>query len=168
MENETWKDIDGFKGHYQVSNIGRVKSIKFIKHRILSQTDNKGYFKIGFILNGKYTNIGVHRLVGLSFLDGYKDGLEINHKNGIKRDNRVENLEWVEHSVNMNHASVNNLVRKGIKTHDNKLSENEVLKIRSIYKNKKIKSTYRSLAKDFGVCYKTIGSIIKRKKWRHI
>ena len=100
MTNEIWKDIEGYKGHYQVSNMGNIKSLKRSKHLILKGTPNgNGYKLVGLYLNGvKY--YPVHRLVALAFCSGYEKGLHVDHINGIKTDNRAINLRWVTHRQN--------------------------------------------------------------------
>lgn len=111
---EIWKDIKGFEGRYMVSNTGMVKSLKRIRkfgsqvreinERILKTAcDRNGY---PFIVLSDYPNKKqsmVHRLVALAFIDN-PDGLPcVNHKNGIKTDNTVDNLEWVTYSENSKH-----------------------------------------------------------------
>lgn len=102
---ETWKDINNYIGIYQISNIGRIKSlpkyngigkIKFLK----PYSVGKGY--LGVKLKNK--NYSIHRLVGEYFIDNPDNKTQINHKNGIKTDNRVENLEWSTPKENINHA----------------------------------------------------------------
>ena len=93
MENEIWKDVLDFEGLYQVSNLGRVKSLKFGKEKILNPgNDYRGYVRI--CLNNhniKKKIIKVHRLVWESF--NTKTDLQIDHINGIKTDNRLFNLQ---------------------------------------------------------------------------
>lgn len=106
---EQWKEIVGTNGRYFVSNYGRIKSIGGKKgkteYKIMKQsTINSGYKTIKLFVNGKHETFLVHRLVAIAFL-GEHPGLDINHKNGIKTDNRLNNIEWCTRKENMEHCS---------------------------------------------------------------
>ena len=111
MEEE-WKDIEGYENKYQVSNLGRVKRILYKnqystkpKENILAKRcDGKGYAQVILYKNGKGKSIKVHRLVGKAFIPNTENKPQINHINGIKDDNRVENLEWCTNRENQIHA----------------------------------------------------------------
>lgn len=115
---EVWKDIDGFKGLYQVSNLGRIKALekktrthnghktwpeKIIKPII----QHSGYAHVGLWKNGRQTQSCVHRLVAYAFChnDATLFKNQVNHKNENKLDNRASNLEWVTPQENTNHGS---------------------------------------------------------------
>lgn len=99
---EIWKEIEGFE-NYMISNLGRVYSFK--NHKILkSSLDSKGYHRVDLFKNGKRYVGSVHRLVGNAFIPNLLNLPEINHKNGITIDNKIENLEWMTHKQNGRHA----------------------------------------------------------------
>lgn len=110
---EIWKDISGYVGLYQVSNLGRVKSLTReierktgnykIQGKILSLIKMKnGYLRVGLYKNKKYKLHAVHRLVAQNFLNNPNNFPQVNHKNEVKTDNRVENLEWTTREKNIN------------------------------------------------------------------
>mgnify|MGYP003404826262 FL=1 len=118
LKSEIWESVIGFEGIYEVSNLGRVKSV----NRILYKSDDKiqkrkekfmkaklkgnGYFQFCLSKNGIKKYISTHRLISLAFIPNPKNKTQVNHKNGIKTDNRIENLEWVTHSENALHSSI--------------------------------------------------------------
>lgn len=112
---ETWKDIKGWEGQYKVSNVGKVQSLKKSgRLRKPSLTDD-GYLVLDLYGKNKREKVLVHRLVATAFLSEGKDltGLEVNHIDGNKLNNSVENLEWVTHSENILHAYKNKLIPNG-------------------------------------------------------
>lgn len=101
--NEIWKDILWYEGLYQVSNLSRVKSLR--KWIVLSQwMTSKWYYTVSLAKEHKQKTFPIHRLVSLCFLENPHNYKCVNHKNWIKSDNHVENLEWCTHSQNTKHA----------------------------------------------------------------
>ena len=98
--NEIWKDIEGYDGLYQVSNKGNVRRYrknfryKYNRYRLLNPFLVEGYLKVGLYMNGIMQHKLVHRLVISEFKGSY-EGMQVNHMNENKKDNRIENLEWV-------------------------------------------------------------------------
>jgi len=119
---EIWKDIDEFNGDYQKSNFGRVKSVArtvngprgevHLSDRLLSQVVNKkGYIEYQITHNGKHYSRKAHRLVALAFIDNTKGLPQINHIDGNKQNNSVDNLEWCDNRHNTIHAYQNGLIK---------------------------------------------------------
>lgn len=108
--NEVWKDVVGYEGYYQVSNLGRVKNVK--TQRILRQAKDKGnYCIVSLSKQCKHKTRTVHSLVAESFIrkTNKKQKLQVNHKDGNKSNNNVNNLEWITPSENLKHAYENGL-----------------------------------------------------------
>jgi len=139
IEGEIWKSILGFENMYEVSNYARVKSLSRLirkskkvgniisKDIILKQRKDKdGYLMLGLNKNSKFYTVKVHRLVAQEFIPNHENKPNVNHKNGIKNDNRVENLEWCTESENSIHCyrvlkrKGSNLGRLGVKNKNSK------------------------------------------------
>jgi len=151
-ETEIWKDVLGYESFYEVSNLGNVKTLgnnKFGNIRVMKNTLRKGYCHVGLRINNIQKMFRVHRLVAEAFIPNPNKKSQVNHINGIKNDNRLENLEWATAFENMQHASVNNLlnVAKGEKHYNFKLSEEKISEI--IYLSDKF--TQKELCLKFGV-----------------
>lgn len=105
--NETWKDIPGYENLYQISSLGRVKSLNYggtSKEKLLKPgLNSRGYYQVSLFKNGEQKNFKVHRLVALAFIPNPDNKECVDHINGIKVDNRVENLRWCTHKENMNY-----------------------------------------------------------------
>src|ERR1043166_4425627 len=102
MSVETWRPVPGYGGLYEVSDMGRVKSCR--KRKLLALVVNKrGYVQCNFYRQKLVKNYLVHRLVAMTFIGSIPVGMQVNHKNGVKTDNRLENLELVTPERNLRH-----------------------------------------------------------------
>lgn len=100
---ENWRHIIGYKGLYEVSNRGRIRNTT--SQSIIKPTnDGEGYMKVMLYKNGTRRNLRVHILVAKAWIRNRKGKREVNHKNKIRHDNYVDNLEWVTRSENMIHC----------------------------------------------------------------
>jgi hypothetical protein len=118
---EIWKDIEGYEGIYQVSNLGRVRSLDrcievtnrwgslstyFYRGKVLSQAiDGRGYCMVNLANHSTYKICRVHQLVARAFVDGWFEGAVVNHKDENKRNNLPSNLEWVTFAYNLNYGT---------------------------------------------------------------
>lgn len=126
LQNEIWKDITGYEGLYQVSSLGRIKSLtrfneyynaihkiktkRIQKEKILNYSkNNRGYLQVCLTKNGKSKTYIVHRLVAKAFLSNSKSKEQVNHIDGNKENNSIDNLEWVTSSENNKHAFITGL-----------------------------------------------------------
>ena len=135
---ETWKDIPGYEGLYKVSNTGKVKSMNY-RHsdvpRILATVDNGyGYYIVILYLNSVRKSASVHRLVWTAFNGPIPEGLQINHLNENKADNRLENLSLCTPKENTNYG-----------TRNKRASEKHCKRIQMLDKNNNTLKTFNSL-----------------------
>lgn len=182
MEEE-WRDIAGYEGLYQVSNLGRVKSLerripnsrgfgtRIVREMIKKQSCIEGrYCSASFNNNGHHKTIVIHRIVAKTFISNPKNKPTVNHRDGNKHNNRVENLEWATYSENNRHA-INDLNAKragpkGSRSSLSRLKENQVGEIKKLLKL----GIYfdREIAWMFKVDRSCITSIKLGKTWKHV
>lgn len=125
---EVWKVVKGFEGFYEVSNLGRVRSVertvlykdgrKFNYKSILLKAgkDQRGYLQVGFNKNGANSTHRIHRLVAENFIPNHSINKEVNHIDGVKENNKLDNLEWVTSSENTKKGYELGLFEKARKT----------------------------------------------------
>lgn len=170
--DEIWKKIKNFED-YEVSNLGRIRSLKRSKQKIMSlKFDTKKYNIIGLCMNGKLSTKKVHRLVAEAFISNPKNKATVNHIDGNKTNNKVDNLEWLTNEENMAHAAKLGLKKqkKGLESKQMKLSLEDILNIRDLYESTqgkpyKERYSYSKLAKKYNVDATTIMNIIKKQKY---
>ena len=168
-EEEEWRDVIGYEGIYQVSNMGRVRRVSGGPgarpgHTLNPNRDNNGYLLVNLCRNGRGTSLRIHSLVCQAFHGHPPDSsYEVNHKNGKRGDNRVSNLEWVTYSENLMHA-YRVLNRKRIRV--SKLTSDQVRQIRELWATGDYTQT--GLGKLFGISQATVWEIINRRIWAHL
>lgn len=178
MMEETWKEHPMYKG-YEGSTLGKVRSwrrsfwgrVFYRKEPFIMSlcpaSETVPYFRIILSFKSKPITVIVHRFIAECFLPNPDNKKQVNHKNGIKTDNRVGNLEWVTCSENHFHAYATGLrTKKGEHHHLNKLTDADVLKIREDYSTGKVSQV--ELAQQYGVTYSSIGMVVSGKRWSHI
>ena len=108
MQDEVWKDIPDYEGLYQVSNLGRVKSLNKYHHKkeqiLKNRITKDGYYETVLCKKGKMSFFRTHRLVAIAFIPNLLNKPQINHKDGNKLNNNVKNLEWCTLQENKEHA----------------------------------------------------------------
>lgn len=171
---EEWRNIIGYEGYYQISNYGRVKSIPrkgIVNGLILKQSLNhKGYPRIRFCKNYIKSTSTVHRLVANAFIPNPKNKPQVNHKNGIKINNFLYNLEWSTGLENMRHGFSSGLFANrpvGIHHPCATLTEDQVLEIRRLVLLPNRPPT-AEIAEMFNAKESNIYKIIARTIWKHI
>ena len=114
---EVWKDICGYEGLYQVSNLGRVRSLHYRNtdevRELFLKPHNRGYLQVELHKNGDRKMFTVHRLVAIAFVEGFSEDREVNHIDENKHNNRADNLEWMSTSENVRYSISH---RKKVKT----------------------------------------------------
>lgn len=172
MENEIWKDIQGYEGLYRVSNLGNVIGLEiktkfgtgykiYPLRNIRVWNDKKGYCYVTLSKNKKAKHFLLHRLVALSFLKNKENKPQINHKNGIKSDNTINNLEWCTAKENLEHAVKKGLnLKHSIYNYQSKLSLNDVDFIR------KCNLTQKELKIKFNISQTSISKVLLNKTYK--
>ena len=175
---EIWKDIPEFNNEYQISNLGRIRSKEAVimrsngsphtrKSKILKPALDGGYLKGAVCIDKKLVPYRIHKLVANAFVDGKKEWLEVNHINGIKSDNKAENLEWVTRSQNLIHAVKTGLlpVTRGSQRTQAKMTEETV---REIYKLKSEGIQRKFIVERLGITVNMYKDLMRGKTWKHV
>lgn len=175
---EEWRPIKGYEGFYEVSNLGRVRSLD---REIVRNDERKQFYhgitlkniitKIGYAAvflckNNKYTLSHIHRVVATAFIPNPQSLPQVNHIDGNKQNNHVDNLEWCTAKQNTIHAFNTGLIKSGAKHHASKLTFEQVQKIRNEYIPYDRLHGGVALSKKYGVSPETINKIIHNKTYK--
>lgn len=166
-QEEVWKELIGFDYKYIMNIYGDVINITNGKCVFVKKSLNgSGYYRVHLKINNKHKDFVIHRLIAINFIPNPNNKPEINHKNGIKSDNSIDNLEWVNRSENVLHAFRNKLKisAKGERHGRSKLTEEDVFNIRKIGNSL---SAYK-VGKMFSVGHRAIRLILIGETWTHI
>ena len=177
---EIWRSVKGYEGLYEISNLGNFRGLP----RKLTQKNGHPYYVTGKDIKGCISPVtgyrvvslsdsetkklkSIHRLVAIAFIPNPLNKPEVNHIDGNKLNNRVDNLEWVTSSENQIHAHKIGLQPEmfGEGHPNSKLTETDVLKIREEYKNGKLQ---REIAEEFGICRQNVSDIVNFKLWKRV
>lgn len=178
---EIWKNIVGYGNNYMVSNFGRVKSMprkidngfnkRLSREKILKPSIREGYERVCLCDNKKDCRISIHRLVAEAFIPNPHNLKQINHKDFIKNNNHVSNLEWCSPSQNVQHFLKGNrrTCRTGDNHHSTKISQEIAAKIKQIHKEQKIGALrIKNLLEIKNVSVQAIHHIISGKNFKYI
>lgn len=156
---EIWKSVLGYEGLYMVSSTGIVRNsgLSTLKPSIRSKT--APYLAVSLTKNGRSCSHFLHRVVATAFLENKSDLPFVNHIDGVKTNNSVENLEWVSATENMRHAIQKGLLKKGNENHRRVLRDAEVEELIKRFTNGESR---KCLAKAYGCSRRTVHRITVR------
>lgn len=178
---EIWKPIASYEGYYEVSNLGRIRSvtrtyskrvrnggisIRTVKGRVLKPATNCPYLTV--CLHGEHgrKTHAVHKLVALAFVPNTDNLPQINHKDEDKRNNRADNLEWCDASYNTTYGTISDRKRLKLNGEGNPHSCLTAEQVKEIRQSSSAGVPYETLAKLFGVSRDTIYQIVTRRRWK--
>ena len=175
---ESWRDVVGYEGYYQISDFGNVRSLgrrvrngsgtRRVRARVVRQGKHKqGYRVVALQRGNRSRSFLVHRLVAAAFLPSIPTGSEINHKDGDKCNNTLSNLEIATRQENIDHAVRTGLIdNKGEKNARAKITAERVQEIRTLHAAGGV--GYKAISKRFGLPWGTIRNVVKRRTWAHL
>lgn len=174
-----WMIISDYEGYYQISATGAIRSLDRTVKRgrgglvvikakdMIIQVDENGYNYVKLNKLGKSKSFKIHVLVAKAFISNPLNKPFVNHKDGNKNNNNVNNLEWCTQSENEKHAHKTGLKNHKGENHPNhRLTDEIVIAVRDMFENKGI--SQREIGRKLGLNYKTINKIVHRQRWAHI
>jgi hypothetical protein len=179
MEQDLWHQVLGFENSYAINRNGVIKSISryvrcgkgaaFLRLKpeqiIKPYLGTDGYLYVFLSYNGQTKHLAIHRILASIFIPNPENKREVNHKNTIRTDNSIDNLEWATPKENIQHSikiGTNTQCLPGIHNPAAKLTEKQVLEIREL------PGSQSSIAKKYNVSRRTIGFIKRRERWAHL
>ena len=169
---EEWRPTVGYEGLYEVSSHGRIRRVSptHLNRNVgglLNPWSAADYHRVELCIEGNNATFGVHQLVAEAFLGPCPPDREVNHKNGVKHDNRAENLEYLTHQENMAHAGqvLGVMGSRGTKNGRSKLTEGQVQEARDRHAGGE---SCPMIAKRFGVGRLAIQRVVNGKRWNHV
>ena len=172
MKKEIWKDIEDYEGFYQVSNFAQVRGLdrtrwtgqtySKVTGRVSAQSDNNGYKQVSLWKNNKGKMYKVHRLVARAFIGVCPTGYDCCHINGIKDDNRVENLKYGTRSENEMDKVGHGKDQRGIKHWNSKLTPKHITVIKQLYD---LRISQQKIAELFGLTQQGVYDVLKGNTW---
>lgn len=164
---EGWREVPGTEGRYSVSSLGRVRSDWQGGGILAVHAGRKGYLQVRLSLRCGRPTFRVHRLVAAAFIGPRPVGMQVDHKDGNKINNRPENLEYVTCRENIRRcwkAGLHGVEHcRGEANNKAKLTEEDVRTIRAIYPARSL----AELARTYGVTVANVSSVVRRKTWKH-
>lgn len=164
--SEQWKSVSGYGGYYEVSDHGRVRSFPraTTPGGILKPGKSNGYMTVALHTHGKRKTMGVHRLVAIAFIgEPPFDDAQVNHKDGDRSNNHVDNLEWVSIKDNIRHGI--NILQSINPRRREKLTPDQV---RDIRQRRSRGVLLRELAMEYGVSVGCISDVAVGKTYSHV
>jgi hypothetical protein len=201
QHEEEWRAVPGYEHSHEVSSLGRVRRVSHVRNGppppryLRSSLQDRGYFTVGLRVKGRQKVLQVHALVAAAFLGPRPEGLQVNHIDGVKTNNRAENLEYVTHKENAQHAARMGLMasgdrngsktrpdrvargdRSGSRLHPEKrprgeasnLSKLTEAQVREIKSRAAAGTTPAQLAREYGVSTAAIRLIVIGRNWAHV
>jgi len=162
---EEWRSVVGYEGLYEVSNMGRVRSLKECRGKsniILKHNINNGYSHIDLYKNSSRQHSKIHRLVAQAFIPNPENKYDVNHIDSNRSNNIISNLEWVTRKENMEHC-----IKMGRNTCGEKQGRSK-LKIKQVLQIRKSKLLRKEIAYKYDICISTVYAIKNRSSWKYL